>query len=78
VSKQESVHRVINRRSVGRAVQSGLHRQIKTDASYLANLAESLSRQSGLPLNLAHKRVMALAVSARPRPSTSFFGDRGR
>ena len=78
MSKQESVHRVINRKSIGRAVNSAMHREIKSDAAYLANLAERLSRQSGLPLNLAHKRVTALAVSARPRPSTSFFGDRGR
>jgi hypothetical protein len=55
-----------------------MHREIKSDAAYLANLAERLSRQSGLPLSLAHKRVTALAVSARPRRSTSFFGDRGR
>jgi len=54
-----------------------MHREIKSDAAYLANLAERLSRQSGLPLNLAHKRVIALAVSAGRR-STSFFGDRGR
>jgi hypothetical protein len=78
VSKQESVHRVINRKRIGRAVNSAMHREIKSDAAYLANLAERLSRQSGLPLNLAQKRVMALAVSASPRRSTSFFGDRGR
>jgi len=78
VSKPESVHRVINRRSVGRAVQSGLHRQIKTDVSYLENLAERLSDQTGLPLDRAHERVMALAVSARPRPSAPFFGGRGQ
>jgi hypothetical protein len=78
VSKQESVHRVINRKSIGRAVNSAMHREIKSDAAYLANLAERLSRQSGLPLSLAHKRVTALAVSAGPRRSTSFFSDRGR
>jgi hypothetical protein len=77
VSKQESIHRVINRKSIGR-VNSALNREIKSDAAYLANLAERLSGQIGLPLNLAHERVMTLAVSARPRPSTSFFGDRGR
>jgi hypothetical protein len=77
VSKQESIHRVINRKSIGR-VNSALDREIKSDAAYLANLAERLSGQIGLPLNLAHERVMTLAVSARPRPSTSFFGDRGR
>jgi hypothetical protein len=70
--------RVINRKSIGRAVNSGMHREINSDAAYLANLAERLSGQIGLPLNLAHERVMTLAVSARPRPSTSFFGDRGR
>jgi hypothetical protein len=78
VSKQESVHRVINRKSIGRAVNSAMNREIKSDAAYLANLAERLSGQIGLPLNLAHERVITLAVSARPRPSTSFFGDRGR
>ena len=71
MSKRESVYRVINRRSVGRAVQAGLHRQIKTDASYLENLAGRLSDHIGLPLNLAHERVMTLAVSARPRLSTA-------
>jgi isopentenyl diphosphate isomerase/L-lactate dehydrogenase-like FMN-dependent dehydrogenase len=78
VSKQESVHRVINRKSIGRAVNAGMNREIKTDAAYLANLAERLSDHIGLPLNLAHERVMTLAVSARPRPSAPFFGDRGR
>jgi hypothetical protein len=79
VNKQEPVHRGNHRRrSIGRAVQSGLHRKIKTDVAYLENLAERLSDQTGLPLHLAHKRVMALAVSARPSPSTPFFGDRGR
>jgi hypothetical protein len=43
--------------------------RIKSDAAYLANLAERLSGQIGLPLNLAHERVITLAVSARPRPS---------
>ena len=70
MSKQEPVHRVNHRRrSIGR---------IKTDVAYLENLAERLSDQTGLPLHLAHKRVMALAVSARASPSTPFFGDRGR
>jgi hypothetical protein len=76
VSKQQSVHRVNNRKSI--TVNSAMHREIKSDAAYLANLAERLSRQSGLPLSLAHKRVTALAVSAGPRRSTSFFSDRGR
>jgi hypothetical protein len=78
VSKPESVHRVINRKSIGRAVNSSMSREMKSDAAYLANLAERLSGQIGLPLQLAHKRVMALAVSAKPRASTSFFGERGR
>ena len=57
MSKQESVHRVINRKSIGRAVNSAMNREIKSDAAYLANLAQRLSRQSGLPLNLAHPRI---------------------
>jgi len=71
VSKQEPVHRVNHRRRK-RAVH-----QI-TDVAYLENLAERLSDQTGLPLHLAHNRVMALAVSARSSPATPFFGDRGR
>jgi hypothetical protein len=79
LSKRESLHRVINKRkSIGRAVNAAMNREIKSDAAYLTNLAERLSGQIGLPLNLAHERVMTLAVSARPRPSTPFFGDRGR
>jgi hypothetical protein len=71
VSKQEPVHRVNHKRRK-RAVH-----QIKTDVAYLANLAERLSGPIGLPLNLAHERVMTLAVSAKPRSSMPFFGDRG-
>ena len=71
MSKQEPVHRVNHRRRKR-------HHQIKTDVAYLENLAERLSNQTGLPLHLAHKRVMALAVSARSSPLTPFFGDRGR
>jgi hypothetical protein len=80
LSKPESLHRVINKRkSIARAVNAAMNREIKSDAAYLANLAERLSGQIGLPLNLAHERVMTLAVSARPRPfPTPFFGDRGR
>ena len=51
---------------------------VAVSVAWTTGLAERLSGQIGLPLNLAHERVMALAVSARPRPSNSFFGDRGR
>jgi hypothetical protein len=79
VSKQESLHRVIHKRkSAGRALASNMNRKIKSEVAYLASLAERLSDQTGLPLDLAHKRGMALAVSARPRPSTDGFSDRGR
>jgi hypothetical protein len=67
VSKQGPLHRVINQKIIGRGVNSAISSEIKSDAAYLGNLAERLSGQIGLPLDLAHKRVMALAVSARPR-----------
>jgi hypothetical protein len=73
VSKQEPVHRAINRKSIGRAANSAMSPEIKSDAAYLANLAERLSGQIGLPLDLAHKRVMGVAVSAKPRASTPVF-----
>jgi hypothetical protein len=53
------------RRSVGRAVQSGLHRQIKTDVAYLENLAERLSDQTGLPLDLRAPSPSGVARARR-------------
>jgi hypothetical protein len=43
------------------------------DPAYHDALAKRLADAAGLPLALARRRVMALAISARPRPPTMAF-----
>jgi hypothetical protein len=48
------------------------------DPAYLEALAKRLALAAGISPDLAQKRVAALAVSARPRPSNHGFEDRCR
>ena len=47
------------------------------DPAYLAALAERVALAFGLPLKVARQRVERMAISARPRPSSNGFQDRG-
>jgi len=49
-----------------------------SDPLYLDQPAGRLAADASLPLALARKRVMALAVSARPRVLGDGFRNRGR
>ena len=49
-----------------------------TDRVYLAALAERLAAQCSLPLDVAHRRVADLAITAKPRAiSDGGFSSRG-
>jgi hypothetical protein len=76
MARGQSLHRVsnVNVRSKLAAAQkasewhAGHYRhRPPPDPRYLETLAQRLPKHCGLPVTLAHKRVMALAVSARPR-----------
>jgi hypothetical protein len=54
------------------------HPRPAVDPRYLAQLAHRLADECGLPLAVAHKRVMALAISAQPQERNAGFADRGR
>jgi hypothetical protein len=57
---------------------NGRNRRQAVDQLYFEQRALRLAAACGLPLALAQRRVMALAISAQPRPNDGFLarGDR--
>jgi hypothetical protein len=71
-----AVHRVFDR-----ITHIGLGQtrpRFAADPCYLDLLAHRLAAAAHLPLETARRRVLALAISAQPKPSTGSFQDRGR
>jgi hypothetical protein len=81
------IHRAASERGkLGRALPVAAHHKVNrddldpvshgqpADRAFFDRIAAKLVREFGLSLATAHKRVMALAISAQPRPASNGTG----